>query len=229
MSKGPTKAQQALTEAREWIEAAKEEVTECEAALVRAQGQLAMHETIYAVLEKTLTRQSPQKSSKKSSSKSRKKSTAECVSCLRCGAPWNDSVHVDRKLPAYHLCEPSSTSSAKGAKSKRGESLSSVIQRTPKVKISNADDGSDPLRLPQYCLTMVDDNGGEIACGKTADDNIHHLSTHPDYHEFDMGKSLASTVGRSSSANGVTEATTRNSGTQPEDVSPVAREASGGE
>ena len=55
MGKKTTKAQLALAEAQGWIDAAKEEVREREIALTAAQGQLAMHQTIYDVLQKTLT------------------------------------------------------------------------------------------------------------------------------------------------------------------------------
>jgi hypothetical protein len=61
VSKGPTKAQLALREAKEWIEASKEELHEREYAVLEARKQLEMHETIYAVLEKALTRQSSEK------------------------------------------------------------------------------------------------------------------------------------------------------------------------
>lgn len=61
MAKGPTKAQQALTEAQEWINAAKEEVAERHEQLMKAQTRLEMHETIYAVLEKTLMRKKAEK------------------------------------------------------------------------------------------------------------------------------------------------------------------------
>lgn len=64
------KVSEALNEAREWIEASREEVKEREAALTEARGQLLMHETIYAILEKTLTRQ-PRKSSKSNSGMAR--------------------------------------------------------------------------------------------------------------------------------------------------------------
>lgn len=74
MSKGPTKSQQVLAEAREWIEASKEEVAEREAELVRARVQLEMHETIYAVLEKTLSRSPRRTETKKPGKKSATKS-----------------------------------------------------------------------------------------------------------------------------------------------------------
>lgn len=85
-------------------------------------------------------------------------------------------------------------SSKSASKSPRAQSLSGAIQRTPKVRVDDNDD-DDPSTLPQYCLAMVDDNGGEIACGKTIDDNVHHKTTDPDYHEFSAGKSLIAASG----------------------------------
>lgn len=144
MSKGPTKAQQALTEAREWVEASKEEVKEREAALVEAQGQLVMHETIYAILEKTLTRQSSAKSTTKKSSKK---------------------------------------SSKGGSKSARAQSLSGVIQRTPKSKADddNDDDGDGKGMGGPLCQT----------CGNFRQYQ-DHFKPSPNYHEFDAGKSSTS-------------------------------------
>lgn len=51
-----TKAQAALVEAQQWIDAAREEVKEREADLERAQSGLQMYLTIYDVLEKTFAR-----------------------------------------------------------------------------------------------------------------------------------------------------------------------------
>lgn len=77
MTKGPTKAQLALAEAREWIEASKMEVAEREAALLEARSQLQMHETIYAILEKTFTRQTGKAAGKKVGKKASKASSSK--------------------------------------------------------------------------------------------------------------------------------------------------------
>lgn len=63
------------------------------------------------------------------------------------------------------------------AKSAHQQSLSSAIQRVPKGRVKDSDN-------QQPCTAYIDDNGGLDLCGKFADDNIHHLNTHPDYHEF---------------------------------------------
>lgn len=70
-----TKAQAALTEAQQWIDAAREEVKERENDLERAQGGLQMYLTIYDVLEKTFARvAAPAKKASKVASKKPSKS-----------------------------------------------------------------------------------------------------------------------------------------------------------
>lgn len=113
-------------------------------------------------------------------------------------------------------------SSKSSSKSPRAQSLSGAIQRAGKGRADDSD-GDDPSTLPQYCLAMVEDNGGEIACGKTVDDNIHHLTKHPDYHEFTTGKSPAPLAATKSSTNGGAMSGTANSATETEDASSVHR------
>lgn len=190
------------------------QLTDDETALLETLRR--MTDTERELLVETL---SPQKQAGKKTA--RKPAPEHCVTR---GAPQRDPSH---KLgsPDYHQYLASSKSSSK---SPRAQSLSGAIQRRAKMRASDDNDGSDPSHLPQYCLAMVDDNGGEIACGKTADENIHHLRTNPDYHEFVSGKFSASTAERPSSANGGGVSGGQSSGTQPDSVSSVAREASGG-
>lgn len=122
MAKGPTKAQLALTEAKDWIEASKLEVAEREAALVQARQQLEMHETIYAVLEKTLTRAPRNAAAKKAGKKATASTSAtsrrglpqtqqsSCVGFIlndgnqvTCNAPASDPIHdQSRGYAGYH-------------------------------------------------------------------------------------------------------------------------------
>lgn len=186
MSKGPTKAQQALAEAREWIEASKEEIKEREAALVEAQGQLVMHETIYAILEKTLTRQSSAKSSSKKSTTKR----------------------AGKK------------SASKGTlKSSRASGMAAAINRSLSQGRQVVKDGSP-------CFATVDDNGGEMTCGKPEDDSVHdtrYLSSHP----FVRDSRTAPRAGAKSSTNGGAVDATVNSGDETMSAGAVAGGSNG--
>jgi hypothetical protein len=122
MAKGPTKAQLALQEAKEWIEAAKVEIAEREADLERARLQLEMHETIYAVLEKTLTRAPKVKVGrvKKASRKGRSPRAQSLASAIAqapkavpasvetgplCGICAHAADHEDHQQPSPHYHE----------------------------------------------------------------------------------------------------------------------------
>ena len=193
MSKGPTKAQQALAEAREWIEASKEEIREREAALAEAHNQLKMHETIYAVLEKTLTRQVAQKSSSK---KPTKTTNARCRFQLASGSPCNmtatHGIHDLETKDSYvesHEFQPTKTA----GKLRRAAGLSARLGKSRDQQRQVATDDNDAER----CM-YTDDDG---PCGYPPDANIHHLNSHPEFHPFTPASS-APPVSRQSSRNG---------------------------
>lgn len=153
--------------------------------------------------------------------------------CEVCDYTRRAAVHKDSSLKDYHEFQ---SSAGKPKKSPRAQSLSGVIQRTPKVRAS--DDNEDDNRCT-YKLGE-DARGRPVVCDRTLDNNVHHKKTDPDYHEFittaraddygdDAGKSPAPGVAHPSSTNGGTGNGTASSGTQPEDVSGVHREASGGD
>lgn len=70
-----------------------------------------------------------------------------------------------------------------------GQSLASIAQTVggnnarqvlDGIGAATADDGNDSDS--SLCIEAVDSKGE--TCGESADHNVHHLSTHPDYHEF---------------------------------------------
>lgn len=83
-----------------------------------------------------------------------------------------------------------------GKKSKHQQSLASAIQRTPKSK--------------------------DACCDEPADANVHHLSTHSNYHEFELGKSRAQSAAVQLSANGEAAASTASSEAQTENAAVAA-------
>lgn len=114
--------------------------------------------------------------------------------------------------PAKATKKTRKKSNKSASKSARGQSISSVIQRTAKVRVDDGDD-DDSLTLCQHEF----DNGG--TCKRTSDHNIHHLQSDSLYHEFDAGKSSAPRAGGKSSTNGAAGNGTVNSGIDSEDVS----------
>lgn len=93
-------------------------------------------------------------------------------------------------------------------KSARASSLGAAVKsglqrREPTV--GGFTDDADMLR----CTAMIDDNGGEMECGETVDNNVHHKRTDPNFHPF---VSTAPPAPAQSPANGGAESGTVNSG-----------------
>jgi hypothetical protein len=79
-------------------------------------------------------------------------------------------------------------SSKSAGRSARAASLGTQMSKALKLPVGNniGEDGGDGL-----CVVGVDSKGE--TCGEPADANVHHLSTHPDYHEFKSWQVTAST------------------------------------
>lgn len=190
MTKGPTKAQLALAETREWIEASKMEVAEREAALLEARSQLQMHETIYAILEKTFTRQvgkvagkkAGRKASKALSSKSGARCQAELVSGATCNMTASHDIHNASQKEHY-----AESHEFLAKRSPRASSLQQQIQGRTK-----AANGRGGLGLCISRITVGDDEVGDI-CNAHESDPIHDpLMGYAGYHEFQPAEQAAS-------------------------------------
>lgn len=93
--------------------------------------------------------------------------------------------------------KPPKGGSRSSAKSPRAQSLSGAIQRTVRSKAPDDDNDDEGL----LCTVGLDSSG--MSCGEPADHNIHHLSSHPDYHPF---HSAVTPAQRRSSGSGASSA-----------------------
>lgn len=94
-------------------------------------------------------------------------------------------------------------------KSTRASSLGAAVKdglRRREPTVGGFADDADMLR----CTAIVDDNGGEMECGETIDNNVHHKRTDPNYHPF---VSIAPPAPALSPANGGAGSSTQNSET----------------
>lgn len=134
--------------------------------------------------------------------------TSEYISCLRCGAPRNDSSH-GVGASNYHLFEPST-----GKKSARQQSISEQIQQ----------------RRPRGVVTSDDDDhhgyGMCAHCPNPSDHNIHHLTSFKDYHPFVLA---AQSVELPSSLNSESESSTASTEGEGVSAGVVAQGAGGGD
>lgn len=121
--------------------------------------------------------------------KAQKKAERVIEHCAACDYTRRAKVHKDTSTDDYHEFQPSSKKAAGGGGRRQSKREVSLRQQ-----IGGVVQGSGNNLQPR-CLMIVDDNGGEIQCLETADANVHHLSTHPNYHQFQPAEQAAATSG----------------------------------
>lgn len=177
MKQKQTKVQAALAESQEWIAAAREEVKEREAELLRAQEGLRMHLTIYEILEKTFSHSTtPTKKSSKPVNK--KSSTTRRGGCAACDYYKPDAIHLDSKLVGYHVYQPS--------KSKRASGLGDAIKKN--IQRRQLDGGVSKMRSAPDTICVfppkLEDDRSE-PCYEVESNPIHDPTMgYAGYHEF---------------------------------------------
>lgn len=117
----------------------------------------------------------------------------------------------------------SSQSSSKSPRASGMEAQLKERRQEQREPMTTKDDDYDPEA--ERC-TFV--RGDRKVCYLLSDHNVHHMKTHPEYHEFESGKSAAPPAPALSSANDGVGSTTANSGTGKVGAGTVAHGASGG-
>lgn len=123
----------------------------------------------------------------------------------------------------------SSKSSQSSTKSSRASGMAAQLNRNRQRQQETMRD-DDYQGFAVACVYEWTTGSGRLTvCTEPADANIHHLRTHPNYHEFTVGESAASSADNQSPANGGASSITPNSVDGTDDAGVVAHGASGGD
>lgn len=196
----------------ESIQKVRRLVTEIQGTLTVDEFNLLLDEL---VPEPEPLKPATKKSNKKSSKSSQSETERVFKRCDTCGLTKRADVHKDSQLGGYHEFIEKKSPRASGIHAQ-------LKERRQEQRETARDDDDDIAR----CVMLIYDHGRAIDCNRPADDNVHHLRTHPDHHPF---VATAPPAPAPSPANGGVGSTTANSRTQPEDVGTVAHGASGGD
>lgn len=136
-----------------------------------------------------------------------------------CGLTRRAMIHQVPTAAGFHEFEQSLQSSSSSSKSKRASSLAGAIKKTDKeprcvvcheirdhaehdVANGGHEFTTDLAKRMNEVLDRHNLDGGVHRmrctmenCGAYADDNIHHLTTHPTYHEFVGGETAVGAGG----------------------------------
>lgn len=200
------KAADALNEAREWIKASEDEIVELESMLVKARMQLEMHQVVYNVLEKTLTRKPRQQSTKSS-----KKPASKSSNKKRAGLPRAQEPTPD--ICAYVLPDTNHCMEAKD---------NPIHDQTMGYRDYH------PFVAPSSAGSARNTRRGAACsqCGTFVGDGSHTDDSREDYHPFVMSvladdAQYQSSVNNGLKGKGDTKATPAGAGIQTANIGPL--------
>lgn len=105
----------------------------------------------------------------------------------------------------------SSKSQQSSSKSPRASGMAAQLNKSLKQQRETTKDGDYQGFAAACAHEWITGSGRLTICTMPADANVHHLKTHPDYHEFVEGKSAAPPAPAPSPANGGATTSTANS------------------